>query len=404
MRALVVEDSKTQAIAVAHALREAGFEVTIAHDGEAGLEAARSALPDVVVSDVLMPRMDGFELCKRLKDDASTRRVPVVLMTSVSQPVDVVRALASGADGFVSKPFDGRALGEQLSRLAARGVRQPDDDTVEVDGHTLRVGVGKGQMLDVLVAALESAKTRYEEAERQHTVAERAVRDRDELIAIVSHDLRNPLSVLISAIALAEQRPDDAADVAKKLGQMKRAAERMLRLVGDLLDVTTLEAGKMMLVHEDVDPAALVREALAAQRALAETKSITLAAEIGGDLGQLHADRDRLAQVFSNLMSNAIKFTPNGGRVTVRASRDGRDVRFEVVDTGSGIAPENVAHVFDRFWHSSGGTRRTAQQSTGLGLAIVKGIVEAHGGRASAESQVGVGSTFTFTIPLRAPA
>jgi signal transduction histidine kinase len=198
------------------------------------------------------------------------------------------------------------------------------------------------------------------------------------------------------AAAMAEKRPDDAAAVRARLAVIRRSADRMERLIGDLLDVTRIDAGNLVLARERLSAGALVDEAVQSQRSLAESHSLTLRAEVPDGLPAILGDRDRLFQVFANLLGNAVKFTPEGGSIVVSAALVGARVRFTVRDTGPGIAPEHLPHVFDRFWQD----RRTAGQGTGLGLSIVKGIAEAHGGEVSVESAPGEGSAFSFTLPL----
>ncbi len=222
-----------------------------------------------------------------------------------------------------------------------------------------------------------------------------AIRARDEMVGVVSHDLRNPLSSIQMSATLLDQEVTHAAGKSK-LAIIQRSVKRMDRLVRDLLDLTTLEAGSLTLALEPLRVADALAEAVELVAPLATAKGITLATgPSAGDLTLL-ADRDRLMQVFSNLLGNAAKFTPAGGRVTLSAVAQPGCCRFQVTDTGPGIAPDLVAFVFDRFRQG----RELHRQGAGLGLAIAKGIVEAHGGAIAVESTVGAGATFTFTIPL----
>jgi signal transduction histidine kinase len=171
----------------------------------------------------------------------------------------------------------------------------------------------------------------------------------------------------------------------------------MIRIIEDLLDVTRMEAGGLTIEHSRLSAAQVATDAVDAQRGLASSRSLELRLELPPELPDIRADRDRLLQVFENLIANAIKFTPAGGRITVGATRQEADVLFWVRDTGPGIAVEDQPHLFDRFWQARSTTGRGG---AGLGLPIVKGIVEAHGGRVSVESAPGSGSAFLFTIPI----
>jgi signal transduction histidine kinase len=174
-----------------------------------------------------------------------------------------------------------------------------------------------------------------------------------------------------------------------------RAVRQMGRLIGDLLDVMRIEAGRLALETEDVPASTVVTHAEENIRHAAQEKEIALSVELPDPSLYIRADRGRLSQVLDNLLGNAVKFTPSGGRVSLRAWRDGPDAVFEVADTGPGVSPENQEHLFDRFWQA----RAADQRGVGLGLPIAKGIVEAHGGRIWVMSTVGHGSRFYFAIP-----
>ena len=230
--------------------------------------------------------------------------------------------------------------------------------------------------------------------------AEQAGRARQEVVAVVSHDLKNPLTTIQLAVSflLEELVPDDPAHQREReqLRAIHRSAERMHRLIHDLLDVAEIEAGQLTVTRSSLAIEVLVTDALELLRPLAAAKRISLVTMLPPALPPVAADRERVLQVFSNLGGNALKFTPEDGRVEIRAT--GRDtvVEFAVRDTGPGITSEELPHVFDRFWQRS----KAGRAGVGLGLAIAQGIVEAHGGRISVESNPGGGSSFMFTLPV----
>jgi PAS domain S-box-containing protein len=237
---------------------------------------------------------------------------------------------------------------------------------------------------------------------RLHAQAQRATRARDAVLALVSHDLRNPLGVILLqtlnllSVPAAEDRRSKGR---RAIEAIQRASTRMNRLIGDLLDVTSIEAGHLSLLKQGERSGTLIAAALEASQELAAKKSQTLRRDLGDlDGGDVLCDAGRILQVFTNLIGNAIKFSPEGATITVCARRLGDEVEYSVTDTGPGIPPEQLPHIFDRFWQAT----ETAELGTGLGLSIAKGIVEAHGGRIWAESR-GTGSTFCFTLP-RVPA
>lgn len=230
---------------------------------------------------------------------------------------------------------------------------------------------------------------------RLYRAAGRAVQTRDEVLGIVAHDLRNPLGAILMNASLVQRQQPQSAPCWKPAESIQRAANRMNRMIQDLLDVTRMEAGRLTVERRETRTTQLIADALEAQRANAAAASVELRPVVSGEIPDILADRDRLLQVFENLIGNALKFTGRGGVVSVAAKpRDG-EVVFSVSDTGAGIAADELPHVFDRFWQAHSARRR----GVGLGLAIVKGIVEQHGGRVWVDSEAGRGSTFSFAIP-----
>lgn len=227
--------------------------------------------------------------------------------------------------------------------------------------------------------------------------AQRANLARDEVLGIVSHDLRNPLSAIgMCARVLRESPPADDAARTDLLSTISESVEAMNRLIQDLVDVSSIERGQLSLERGPTAPARILDRAAHMFRVEAESHGITLARDAGNGIPQINADEARIVQVLANLIRNAIKFTPDGGRITLRVEGQDGTVRFSVSDTGIGIDPALHQRIFDRYWHASTGARK---RGTGLGLSIAKGIVDAHGGKLSVDSETGAGSTFTFTIP-----
>lgn len=226
--------------------------------------------------------------------------------------------------------------------------------------------------------------------------AERATRLRDEMVAVVAHDLRNPLHTIAIGLEtmLRFPLPDDER-VNRQLVIMQHSVRSMNRLILDLLDVTRIEAGNLAVAQEHVKVRALLNDALELFEGPARERELSLTCTVPDGLPGVIGERDRLIQVLSNLIGNAVKFTPPRGRISVRARLLDAHLGVSVEDTGPGISGEDLPHLFDRFWQAD----RAARGGTGLGLAIAKGIVEAHGGHIWAESLLGRGTTFHFTIP-----
>lgn len=235
---------------------------------------------------------------------------------------------------------------------------------------------------------------------RLYAQAQNAIVARDQLLSVVSHDLRNPLGVVMMGTSLLRDMvPADDRQIARPLEMIARSAAHMSRMIEDLLDTARVDAGQLSLETSPIPAAELVREGAELLAPLAGAEGIAVRTACADALPPVLADRSRILQVFSNLGGNAVKFTPHGGRVTLGAVADGEGVRFSVEDTGAGIPAEHLEHLFDRFWQAARNDRR----GIGLGLAIVQGIVVQHGGRVWAESTVGEGSSFSFTIPFAPP-
>jgi PAS domain S-box-containing protein len=280
--------------------------------------------------------------------------------------------------------------------------------------------VARGRTLGAFILAYTNSGRRYGPAElvlaealaaraalaidnaRLYRASQRATEARDEVLAIVSHDLRNPLNV-ISLAASRLQRPHPAEDGEvwrKQLEVIRRSADRAVHLIQDLLDATKVDAGRFTVEQRQEEVGSLLDEAVELHRPLAEARSLRLERQVEAGLPPVMADRGRVLQVFSNLIGNALRFTPAGGSITLEARREGQTVRICVVDTGPGIPSEYLPHLFERFWQAKEGAREGA----GLGLPIARGIVEAHGGHIDVASAPGQGSTFSFTLPVAEPS
>ena len=232
------------------------------------------------------------------------------------------------------------------------------------------------------------------EREKRH-VAELLAQAREEVLGVVAHDLRNPLATIITSTDMLLQEKLEPARRTELLEVALRNGRQMNRLIGDLLDTVRMHAGKFTLDLEDVAVVTLFRQAEETFRPIAEKRAIYLEAIPPDDEVTVRADPFRVSQILGNIVGNAIKFTPEQGSVTIRAAANGNHVAIHVTDSGPGIAPADIEHLFDDFWQA----RRNDHRGVGLGLAIAKGVVEAHGGMIWCDSAPGRGSTFSFTLP-----
>ncbi len=232
------------------------------------------------------------------------------------------------------------------------------------------------------------------EREKRH-VAELLAQAREEVLGVVAHDLRNPLSTIITSTDMLLQENLEPTRRTELLEVALRNGRQMNRLIGDLLDTVRMHAGKFTLDLEDVAVVTIFRQAEEMLRPIAEKRAICLEAVPPDDGVTVRADPFRVSQILGNIVGNAIKFTPEQGSVTIRAAANGNHVAIHVTDSGPGIAPADIEHLFDDFWQA----RRNDHRGVGLGLAIAKGVVEAHGGMIWCDSAPGRGSTFSFTLP-----
>ena len=306
---------------------------------------------------------------------------------------EVVRRFGAGPD-------TARTMGQRGEIVG----RRKDGELFPAEASISRATVDDGRVYTVVLRdttdrkKAEREQARLAEAEREaRLVAEAATRARDEMLRVVSHDLRNPVTgVLMGAKLLRYQLGSDhpGLDVIEGI---ELAAERQRRLIRDLTDVANIEAGRLSVEPQPQQVATLVRSAVRPLEPVARARDIRLEWESLEGVPPVSADRDRIVQVLSNLLDNAIEATKPGGRVEVAASRAGDRVRIEVRDTGKGLSKEEQDRVFERFWR---GSTAGARPGTGLGLAIARGIVESHGGEIGVQSELGAGSVFHFTLPL----
>jgi PAS domain S-box-containing protein len=294
---------------------------------------------------------------------------------------------------------DHRHLDEDaLAQLRSSGVCVSyEKDVVRRDGRRLPVLVGMalmhGTASEWVCFVLDLTERRRTEAERH-----RAVRAREELLELVSHDLQNPLGTILMNASLLYRKAHtelDPTSVQKQVMSIQRSAERMKRLIDDLLDLAQVEGGALAIAKRDDDAVHVAAAAVELFQPLAGDKNIRLEIEAPAGPLVVTCDRERILQVLSNILGNAVKFTPEGGVIRLKLTRFDGGVRFSVADTGPGILPEHLPHVFDRHWQAN----RTEGKGLGLGLFIARMIVEGHGGRIWAESGLGHGTTFHFTVP-----
>jgi signal transduction histidine kinase len=374
---LIVEDHEPTRYARLRTFRQAGFDVLEASTGTEGLRLVAEKRPDIVVCDVNLPDISGLEVCQRIKADPATATVLVLHLTASSPEVRKrIAGFEAGADSYLVEPVDPDEL--VASVRALRRLQRAEE---------------------AARAAATEAEQRRREAEAARAEAEAANRAKDEFLATLSHELRTPLNAIVGWLhVLRSDRIDDATR-RRGLDTIDRNVRAQAQLIDDLLDMSRIVTGRLRLELTLIDIEPVVRGAVEAFMPAAQAKGIRLDAVVDREVGAVRGDADRLQQIVSNLLSNALKFTPADGRVTVAASRAGTHIEVAVRDTGIGIPPDFLPHVFDRFRQADASTTR-AHTGLGLGLTIARQLAELHGGSLRAESPgVGGGATFTLVLP-----
>jgi signal transduction histidine kinase len=285
-----------------------------------------------------------------------------------------------------------------LQLEGARALDKADLMFVNAIANQLAIALDRDHAWRLDISRRREAEAMAGENARLYQEARRAVDMREQILAVVSHDLRNPLgAILLTMDGLQGNPPDEwRQELPQAMARIRRASERMLRLIDDLLDVTSIDAGRLAIERGAHDAGPLLWETLASFETIAKEKRLRMTAEVQPDLPKATCDRDRILQVLSNLVGNATKVTTEGGQVTLRVESRGHELLVSVADDGPGIGEEDLGHLFESYWRS----HQATYKGTGLGLAIARGIVEAHGGRIWPESTLGRGATFRFTIPI----
>lgn len=360
---LVVEDSPSTRHIMKYFFKKNGFKVDTAENGQEALKLLPKCLPDIVVTDMMMPKMDGVTFTRKVRELDIFRRLPIIMVTSVANKFNVLKGFAAGVTDYITKPFD-------ESELIAR-----------VDTHLKK-------------------KILFEELEREKEKLAELNKEKNRFLGIAAHDIRNPLShikgfsKLLIEGNLSKEEQKDFLDI------IHSSSEELLRLVNDMLDVSAIESGKFSMNKTWGDMTKLIKRRVYLNQAIAEKKGIKIETDLT-PVTEAYFDSDRISQVLDNLLSNAIKFSPKNSSIKVFLKSDNINVIVEVKDEGPGIPKNEQAKLFGEFQKLS--TKTTSgEKSTGLGLAIVRKIVEVHGGQIClGNSANNKGSNFVFTIPVK---
>ncbi len=363
------------------------YQIATAHDGWDGLEKARSLKPDLILSDVMMPKMDGHELCRRLKADADLQFTPLILLTARATNEMKLEGLEKGADDYMTKPFNARELKARVGNLirlyeqenALKSLNESLEDKVQ-------------EQFEVMLRDRREYETRLLDAKEKAEASERL---KSAILDNVSHEFRTPVSVILGcADIIAQDAPHAFKDFASDI---KQNSQRLMRTLDSLLTLSQLEARTRAVNLQPLNLSDLVQAALMPYQEVAQERGLTLRFEASTDDNLVvNLDAEAVRYIVENLINNALKFTDEGG-VRVDVQRDGETVHLRVEDTGIGIDTDFLPHLFEAFTQESSGWTRT-YEGTGLGLTITKRLTELMGGTISVETEKGRGCVFTASF------
>ncbi|MDD8018018.1 MAG: hybrid sensor histidine kinase/response regulator [Bacteroidota bacterium] len=364
---LVVDDTADNLDLLEFALKRKPFTMLRASSGKECLQIARRERPDIILLDVQMPEMDGYETLERLRKEPTTSNIPVIFLTAQRKdPKSIEKGLELGAEEFLTKPIDTEEL---------------------------------------LVRTRMLLKVRKLEKELDRTKAD--------FMAMLVHDLRSPLSGIKSVIEYFKEIFQQSTllnpDQLSLFDTVNDSAARMLALINDILDLSKLESGNINLDKQDIDFSLIIEMISRDFRIQFKKKEVNFETEVPSDLPKVHIDINKIGQVLTNLLGNALKFVNNGGTIKITVTLETASVHDDhftpeyvvvsVIDNGVGISKEELPLIFDRYKQASS-AKKIRQQGTGLGLAVCKLLVEAHGGKITVESEVGQRTIFSFTLPI----
>ncbi len=373
---LVVDDNPTNLSVLVNLLRNVGLRVLVATDGESAIDQITYIKPDLILLDVMMPGIDGFETCQRLKADPETVKIPIIFMTALSETVDKVRGLSLGAVDYVTKPFEHE---EVLVRIRTHLMIAKQRQTIESQNQDLRTEIAE--------------RKRAEEA---LTI----------FLHAVSHDLRNPVTGLIMVLDnLAKTTTSPEANIPlprTTLERMRQSGDRQLALINSLLESHINDVHGMVINPQPVAIAKVIQDAIDDLQPLLEKEEAEIDLQIPSDLSLALVDADLICRVFQNLITNALKHNPPRLKLTISVEiSDDKTMLCTVSDNGVGMSSTQSEHLFELY--AQGKTQNKLNMrslSLGLGLYICRQIVQAHGGVIGVTSEPNIGSQFWFTLPL----
>lgn len=362
---LIVDDIADNLNLLSDMLAQRGYNVQIALSGPEAFTSIEQKQPDLILLDIQMPDMDGYEVCRRLKANEETSDIPVIFLSALSETEDIVKGFEAGGVDYVSKPFKSR---EVVARVNSQ--------------------LTLAQQRQQITALREQDRKQFEQLNQM----------RDRFLHATAHDLKNPLTgVLLYTQKMRVMDASDIQELPDVAAGIEQNARKMQRLITDILDLAQIQIGEMLNLHE-VNVIPLLVRALQDAEIHARNKQIELLLEAPQDRVILALDAHYFGRVLDNLVNNALKYTPENGQVVISLQESEDRVFISVEDNGIGIPAEDLPHIFEEFYRVRTATHKK-QSGSGLGLSIVAAIVHQHSGEINAQSEEGRGSLFTITLP-----
>jgi signal transduction histidine kinase len=418
---LFVEDSPTQALLIKKTLEKYKLKVFVAKDGVDAVEFLSQKIPQVIISDIEMPRMNGFEFCRIVKNDPHYKSIPVIILTNLIDSSDVIKAIECGADSFLTKPCLIERLLTNISDAVENEKLGHSQElnrkiTLSFEGHQHNFELNESKVTHLLLSTYSNAVQKnnelieanrnlneiHLEMEKKKEELQLLNEQKNLFLGMAAHDLHNPLTVIqgYSDLLLDKYANSKDTEMVRMLRRIRRSSDFMLHLIKDLLNISAIESGIVSLNLTDLDLVVIIKDCIYLLEGRAEKKKIKITLKADTSIPRIQCDANKIEQVINNLLTNAIKYSHADTEITIHISATKDEVLMAFADQGVGIPKDELEGLFHPFVKTSAKVTG-GESSTGLGLAITKKIVLEHHGRIWSESSIGKGSTFYVALPIK---